>query len=43
MSQPRSMSNFIALPDGGLLNLNGAALGEFRIQIQFHAVFDASF
>jgi len=27
MPQPRSMSNFIALPDGTLLNLNGAGLG----------------
>ena len=39
------MSNFIALPDGTLLNLNGAELGEFDIQIQLQGwgVFDASF
>ena len=33
------MSNFIALPDGTLLNLNGAALGEFYIQIQLQGEF----
>jgi hypothetical protein len=29
MLLPLSMSNFIVLPDGTLLNLNGATLGEF--------------
>ena len=29
MPESRSMSNFIALPDGTLLSLNGAGLGEF--------------
>lgn len=33
------MSNFIVLPDGRLLNLNGAALGEFYIQFQLQRVF----
>ena len=33
------MSNFIALPDGTLLNLNGAVLSEFYIQIQLQGEF----
>jgi hypothetical protein len=34
MPQPHSMSNFIALADGRLLNLNGGSLGKFHIQCQ---------
>ena len=33
MLRPHTMSNFIVLPDSTLLNLNGAALGEFYIKI----------
>lgn len=45
MLQPHSMSNFIALPDGTLLNLNGGALGEFIFIYRFSCKggFDGSF
>ena len=33
------MSNFIALPDGTLLNLNGAGLGEFIYRFRYKGSF----
>ena len=34
MLERHTMSNLIALPDGKILDLNGASLGEFSIQLQ---------
>ena len=43
MLQAHSMSNFIALPDGTLLNLNGAGLGEFCLDSAREGGFEAFF